>query len=263
MKKLSIIKIGGNVIDNELELKKFLTAFSNIDGLKILVHGGGKIATELGQKLSIEANIIDGRRVTDAETLKLVTMVYAGLINKNIVALLQSFNTNAIGLCGADASIIPATLRNAGSIDYGFAGDPLTEKINTAFLNSLIASGYTPIISPITHNGKGQLLNTNADTIAAALACALSKNFKVDLIYCFEKKGVLKDVNTEAVIREITPSVYEALKENGTISGGMLPKIKNAFDAIHQGVNKVIIGSSNELALLIHDNRTSGTTITA
>lgn len=254
MKKLRIIKIGGNVIDNQGRLERFLSDFVKVKGPKILVHGGGKIASEMATKLGIEAKLIEGRRVTDSETIKVVTMVYAGLVNKNIVAKLQALNCNALGLSGADGNAIKAHKRPVKEIDFGWVGDLAPDAINVHLIEQLLESGFLPVFSAITHDGKGHLLNTNADTIASALAVALSKNYACSLIYCFEKKGVLKDVfDEDSVIRKINCHQFPELKETGVISQGMIPKIQNSFDAINQGVSEVLIGSSEELALLNQD----------
>ena len=250
MDKLYVIKIGGNVIDDERELSSFLDSFASIEAKKILVHGGGKLATRMAEKMGLEQKLVEGRRVTDAETLKIVTMVYAGYINKNIVALLQSLNCDAAGFSGADGNLVSAHKRTGTSLDYGFAGD--IDSVNAAFLNRLIGQGIVPVISPITHNGKGQLLNTNADTIAQEVAKALSGLYEVTLVYCFEKEGVMQDVNQPgSVIRSIGKDEYAALKTNGTISGGMMPKIDNAMQAIEKGVKKVVIGKAERLSQLV------------
>jgi acetylglutamate kinase len=264
MESLIITKIGGNIIDEEKSLASFLQNFSAIDGKKILVHGGGKLATQLAGKLGIEQTMIDGRRITNAETLKIVTMVYAGYINKNIVAQLQANGINAIGLTGADGNSILAHKRNHPSIDYGFAGD--VDAINTDLLSALLEKDITIVFAPITHNQKGQLLNTNADTIAQELAKGLSKEYKVTLIYSFEKAGVLLDVNDEtSVIKKIDWEYYQELKPSpsgvgGKIFAGMIPKLDNAFTALNSGVDKVIIGKAENLKELISGS--SGTTIT-
>jgi acetylglutamate kinase len=251
MEKLTIIKIGGNVIDNEKALQAFLSDFAALPGKKILVHGGGKIATEISASLGISAQLVEGRRITDAETLKVVTMVYAGLINKNIVASLQKQKSNAIGLTGADGNFIAAQKRPVKDIDYGFVGDLNEHSVAANNLNSLLLAGFTPIFCAITHNGQGQLLNTNADTIASALAQGMSAYFTTDLVYCFEKKGVLKDVNDDnSIIRKIHAQEFDTLKADGTIADGMIPKLKNAFEAITNGVNAVFIGKADELSAL-------------
>ncbi|WP_426667218.1 acetylglutamate kinase [Mucilaginibacter sp. McL0603] len=250
-KELHIIKIGGNVIDNSENLYHFLKDFTAIDGYKILVHGGGKVATQLSETLGIEAKLVDGRRITDIETLRVVTMVYGGLINKNIVAQLQRFGTNAIGLTGADGNFIRTSKRPVKTIDYGFVGDIDDKSIDPNSLEKLMDAGFTPVFCAITHDGEGQLLNTNADTIASALAVALSKIYETTLVYCFEKKGVLQDINDEeSLIREIDPDRYEKLKGQQIIHSGMLPKLDNAFTAINCGVKAVIIGKSDDLGQL-------------
>jgi acetylglutamate kinase len=260
MEKLYIIKIGGNIIDSPAGLAKFLTDFSQLKGKKIVVHGGGKIATEISASLGIEANMIEGRRVTDAATLKVVTMVYAGLVNKNIVANLQALGCNAIGLTGADANSIPAHKRKPVPIDYGFVGDIEKGTIQTNPLRLFLDNGIVPVFAPITHDGKGQLLNTNADTVASALAVALSVHFETRLLYCFEKQGVMQDINNEdSVIHEIAFKEYAGLKENGTIFKGMLPKLDNAFKAIQEGVKSVFICHADHLQAIINEGKKEGT----
>ncbi|PWG81113.1 acetylglutamate kinase [Pararcticibacter amylolyticus] len=251
MDNLYVIKIGGNVIDNSENLHFFLNDFASLDGYKILIHGGGKLATDLSHTLGIEPRLVDGRRITDIETLRVVTMVYAGLINKNIVAQLQRYGNNAIGLTGADANLIKASKRPVKEVDYGYVGDLNKASVASDKLEQLLQSGLVPVFSAITHDGEGQLLNTNADTIASAIAVAMSSSFKVSLVYCFEKKGVLRDVNdNESIIREIGSSEFEQLKSDNVIAGGMLPKLHNAFQAIQNGVSDVYIGKSDELPFL-------------
>lgn len=258
MDKLNVIKIGGNIIDDESKLFSFLKDFSSIEERKILVHGGGKLATRIAEKLGISQKLLDGRRITDAETLKIVTMVYAGYINKNIVATLQSNHCNAIGLCGADGDLILAHKRKNPIMDYGFVGD--IDAINSDLINVLLEKGITIVIAPITHDQEGQLLNTNADTVAQEIARGMSTLYNVQLIYSFEKNGVLTDVNDEStVIPEITPSYYKKLKEGKKIMEGMLPKLDNAFTALNSGVRKVIIGNAETLTDLV--SGTKGTTI--
>lgn len=248
--KLYIVKIGGNIIDDDTRLSSFLQSFAQIPGKKILVHGGGKLATRMAEKLEIPQQLIDGRRITDAETLKIVTMVYAGYINKNIVAQLQAAGCNAIGLSGADAGAILAHKRNHPTIDYGFAGD--IDAIHTAFLQLLLGLGLSVVVSPITHDGSGQLLNTNADTIAQEMAKGLSGEYDVELIYSFEKSGVLLDVNDDtSVISRINFSSYQQLKTEGKIVAGMIPKLDNAFAALQAGVSRVVIGKAEHLPELI------------
>lgn len=259
---LYIIKIGGNVIDNSENLYHFLKDFEALEGHKILVHGGGKVATQMAEDLGIESKMVDGRRITDIETLRVVTMVYGGLINKNIVAQLQRFGNNAIGLTGADGNFIKAVKRPVKTIDYGYVGDIVSDSINPHNIGKLLGSGFTPVFCAITHDGEGQLLNTNADTIASALAVSLSALYETTLIYCFEKKGVLKDINDEeSLIADINPERYEQLKEEKIIHSGMLPKLDNAFTAISCGVKAVIIGKSDDLGQL-KDNKPFGTRLT-
>lgn len=258
-KSLYIIKIGGNVIDNSENLYHFLKDFEGLDGFKILVHGGGKVATQIAEELGIEAKMVDGRRITDIETLRVVTMVYGGLINKNIVAQLQRFGNNAIGLTGADGNFIRAKKRPVKTIDYGFVGDIDENSINPENISRLMQAGFTPVFCALTHDGEGQLLNTNADTIASALAVSLSSLYETTLIYCFEKKGVLQDIDDEdSLIREIDPVRYEELKIQRIIHSGMLPKLDNAFTAIACGVKAVIIGKSDDLGQL-KENKPLGT----
>jgi acetylglutamate kinase len=248
MNQLTIVKIGGNVIDNSQNLHQFLLDFTALPGAKILVHGGGKIATELGDSLGIEAKMVDGRRITDIEALRIVTMVYAGLINKNMVAQLQAKGTNAIGLTGADGNVIKARKRPVKEIDYGFVGDLDESSVSSATLDQLLKAGLTPVLCAITHDGDTQLLNTNADTIASAVAVAMSSLYETQLVYCFEKKGVLKDITDDlSVVREIRSGEFEALKADGTVAGGMIPKLHNAFEAINKGVTAVYIGKADEL----------------
>jgi acetylglutamate kinase len=259
MEQLYIIKIGGNIIDNEINLSSFLDLFAAVKGRKILVHGGGKLATTLAETLKVPQQMIDGRRITDAETLKIVTMVYAGLINKNIVASLQSKGSNAMGLTGADGNAIQAHKRIHATIDYGFAGD--IDQVNTKLLTSLLNEDIDIVFAPLTHDKNGQLLNTNADTIAQEIAKGLSNQYKVDLIYSFEKSGVLRDANDEStVIKTIDLRSYESLKEKKVIFAGMIPKLDNAFSAIKHGVARVVIGKAEQLAELITGS--AGTTIT-
>ncbi|QBQ40027.1 acetylglutamate kinase [Sphingobacterium psychroaquaticum] len=247
---LNVIKIGGNVIDDEDQLQVFLEKFAALQGKKILVHGGGKIATRLAADMGIEAKMIDGRRVTDQQMLDVVTMVYAGLTNKNIVANLQKFGSDALGLCGADGNVIKAIKRPVKDIDYGFVGDILVDSVNTLSIKKFLEAGFVPVFSAITHNGLGQLLNTNADTIASALAVALSKVYETRLIYCFEKNGVLRDVTDDSsVIKTIKSDDFERLKSAGIIYEGMIPKLENAFLAIARGVKNVYIGNALNLHL--------------
>ncbi|HVU97558.1 MAG TPA: acetylglutamate kinase [Puia sp.] len=256
--QLSIIKIGGNIIDDEAKLLAFLDAFAAAPGKKILVHGGGKLATKVAEGLGIRQQLVDGRRITDAETLRVVTMVYAGTINKNIVAQLQARGCAAIGLTGADGNAILSHKRVHPTVDYGFVGD--VDQVNTPLLTSLLLQDKTIVFAPITHDGKGQLLNTNADTIAQELARALSTSFEVSLVYSFEKAGVLMDTENDAsVIGLLRPAEYEDLKARKVIFAGMIPKLDNAFAALRSGVGRVIIGRAEELSLLLSGK--AGTTI--
>lgn len=264
MEKVYIVKIGGNVIDNPQALEKFLMDFSAIPGAKLLVHGGGKLATDLANQLDVPQQLVNGRRITDAETLKITAMVYAGLINKQIVASLQAKHVNAIGLSGADGNSIQSIKRKAAKIDYGFVGDIHASSVNEEFISSLLKLHIVPVFSAITHDGNGQLLNTNADTIASALAVALASSYQVQLNYCFEKKGVLKNVeDDDSVIETITPQNYKVLLKEGIISKGMIPKLDNAFDAIQQGVKSVVIAHSEDLLNTTHENKHAGTRLIA
>ncbi|GAB3294678.1 acetylglutamate kinase [Hymenobacter humi] len=240
--QLKIFKIGGGIIDHEPDLLEFLRLFSEVSGPKILVHGGGKGASEMTTNLGIAPQMVNGRRITDAATLDIVTMFYAGKTNKQVVAGLQKLGVNALGLSGADGNVIHAVKRSVREIDYGFVGDLDETSINVRLIHQFLELGLTPVFCPINHDGHGQLLNTNADTIAASLAKALSQQYAVELHFCFEKNGVLTDVNdNQSVIPKITPVNYSELKEQGIIAAGMLPKLENAFDALNYGVEKVII----------------------
>lgn len=248
---LFVIKIGGNVIDDEKTLHSFLKDFSSIKEKKILVHGGGKIASAIGDKLGIQSKYIDGRRITNDETIDLVTMVYGGLVNKKIVAALQSLQCNAIGLSGADSNVLPAKKRPVKAIDYGWVGDVNEASIKASAWQLFIDNNLVPVVAPLTHDKEGHILNTNADTMAAVLSIALSKLYNVELIYCFEKNGVLTNVDDEAsLISELNAQTYNQLKEDKKLFAGILPKIDNAFDAVNSGVHKVIIGNSDNLLQL-------------
>jgi acetylglutamate kinase len=241
METLKVIKIGGNIINNDKELQLFLEKLAHLKGPKILVHGGGKLATSLAQQMNVNVHMKEGRRITDAATLDIITMTYAGKINKNIVARLQAHQCNAIGFSGADGNTIVSIKRPVKEIDYGFAGD--IQKVNTEILNLLIKNNITPVFCAITHDTRGQLLNTNADTIASELAIAFSENYHVELYYCFEKKGVLKSMDDEkSVIKTITTRNYKTLIHQGIITEGMIPKLDNCFYALKHSVNKVCIG---------------------
>jgi acetylglutamate kinase len=266
MKSLKVIKIGGNVIDNPQSLQQFIADFAMLRGPKLLVHGGGKIATKLAEDLGIKSKMIEGRRITDEESLKVVTMVYAGLINKNIVAGLQQNKCNAIGLSGADGNMIMATRRlpkkvlSSGeglgeAVDYGFVGDIDESSVDQQGLGKLLEAGFTPVFSAITHDGNGQLLNTNADTIASAISIAMARDYETSLVFCFEKAGVLMDVEDDgSVIRSIDPDYYNELKRQGIINDGMIPKLDNAFEAINKGLKEVYIGKADALPTLNNGN---------
>jgi len=248
--KLSIVKIGGNIIEDEASLLAFLKLFSNLKGKKILVHGGGKRATHVASKLGIASKMIDGRRITDAQTLEVITMVYGGLVNKNVVAKLQSLNTNAIGLTGADANSITSVKRPVKTIDYGFVGD--VKQVNYQAVNKLIEADFTPVFCAITHDAAGQLLNTNADTITSQVAIGMSAIYDTSIYYCFELNGVLKDINNkESVVKHIDSKIYKDLLEQGIISDGMLPKLENCFNALQNGVNTINMGNT---AMLTQEN---------
>ncbi len=237
---LTIIKVGGKIVEESSTLQQLLADFSAIEGYKLLVHGGGRSATTLAAQLGIESRMVNGRRITDAETLKVVTMVYGGLVNKNIVAGLQAKGVNALGLTGADMDVIRSVKRPVKEVDYGFVGD--VEKVNGEFLAELIRKGIVPVMAPLTHDGKGHILNTNADTIAGETAKALAQLFDVTLVYCFEKKGVLRDEkDDDSVIPEISRADFDRYVKEGIIQGGMIPKLENAFDALQAGVAKVVI----------------------
>ncbi|MEO6220152.1 MAG: acetylglutamate kinase [Ginsengibacter sp.] len=250
---LHIIKIGGNVIDDDNALASFLKDFSTIAGKKILVHGGGKIATSIGDKLGIQSEYIDGRRITNDETIGLVTMVYGGLVNKKIVASLQALNCFAIGLTGADVNVLPAIKRPVKEIDYGWVGDINAEDINPGTWQIFLENGMVPVLAPLTHDSNGHILNTNADTMSAVLSIALTKCYRVKLIYCFEKNGILENVDEEAsVISNLNINFYHQLKKDKKLYAGILPKIDNAFHAADNSVDKVIIGNSKDLLQMVN-----------
>ena len=260
MEKLLVIKIGGNVVDNPTLLLSFLKTFATSPYKKILIHGGGKVATELSKQMGLEVRMVEGRRITDEDTLKVITMVYGGLINKKIVASLQALRCPALGLTGADGALITAQKRPVkNGIDYGFVGD--IENVNGPFLINLLNSGASPVIAPISLQLEtGQLLNTNADTIASVISIALSKHFHTHLIYCFEKKGVLRDVNDEdAVIPEIAFEEFQQLKRDGIIYEGMIPKLDNAFQSLQAGVQELSIGHAANLEAMINGVKASCT----
>lgn len=246
MRAITVMKIGGNVIDDDAARKAFLREFAAIEGPRILVHGGGKLATRLAERLKLEVRMVDGRRITDKGTLDVVTMVYAGLVNKQLVAGLQAAGCNAIGLSGADGNVITARRRSPEPIDYGFVGD--IERVDTKLIGHLLESGLTPVFSAIMHDGKGALLNCNADGVASAVALGVARLAPVDLVYCFEKAGVLRNPEDEgSVIPEITAESFAKLRADGTVSKGMIPKIENALKAVAEGVRSVTIRSSAHL----------------
>lgn len=253
MNNLTILKIGGNVIDNPDALRRFLTSFAHLPGAKILIHGGGKVATQVAEKLGIDTQMVDGRRITDRAMLDVVTMVYGGLINKQIVAQLQALDVNAIGLTGADASTVLAKKRAVGAIDYGFAGDIV--EVDSGQINFFLRQELTPVFAPLTYDEQGNLLNTNADTMASAIAVDMVHLSTVTLVYCFEKKGVLSHPNDDnSVMAELTPALYAGHKAAGTINKGMLPKLDNAFAALDKGVTRVIICHADEVIQAIAGN---------
>lgn len=246
--KLTVVKVGGGVLEDVASLAGFLDRFVALPGKKILVHGGGRVATKLSEQLNIESKMVDGRRITDAGTINIVTMVYGGLINKKTVAALQARGCNAGGFTGADMNLIEAIKRPVKDIDFGFVGD--VTKVNHEVLAILLKSGITPVMAPLTHDGKGQLLNTNADTIASEIASAMSDLYEVSLVFCFEKPGVLSDTHDDnSVIEHLTTSSYQSYKTKGIIHSGMIPKIDNSFDALQKGVKQVIITSASTLDL--------------
>ncbi|MCQ2119226.1 MAG: acetylglutamate kinase [Bacteroidales bacterium] len=253
-RKLNIVKVGGAVVENEESLQSLLKSFSGLKGLKILSHGGGKIATKIAASLGVESKMIDGRRVTNAEMLKVVTMVYAGLVNKTVVARLQALGVNALGLTGADMNIIRSVRRPAQPVDFGFVGD--VKEVDTKALSKLIDAGAVPVLAPLTHDKEGSMLNTNGDTIASSVAQALSNEYEITLTFVSDTPGVMKDLSDpDSLIPTITKADFAPLVEDGTISEGMIPKLQNAFDAIESGVSRVVITSVKDLE--------GGTTITA
>jgi acetylglutamate kinase len=254
MKPLTVIKVGGKIVEESESLNNLLSKFSTINGATALVHGGGRSATKIATQLGIESKMVDGRRITDQAMLQVVTMVYGGLVNKGIVAGLQTRGINALGLTGADLGVIQSDKRPVKTIDYGFVGD--VKQVNDAMLANLVDLGIVPVMAPLSFSAEHGLLNTNADTIAAETAKALSKHYDTTLVYCFEKKGVLFDENDDdSVIPTITPALFEQYKEQGIIQGGMIPKLENAFDALRAGVSKVIITQADQLG------NNSGTTV--
>ncbi len=254
---IKVVKIGGNVVDNPEALSRFIADFASLDGKKILVHGGGKEATRMSARMEIPTTMIEGRRVTTRETLDVVTMVYAGLVNKRIVSMLQVAGCNALGLTGADGNAIKATRRKPQPIDYGYVGDIDPDNVNDRFIASLLDMGITPVFCAITHDGNGSLLNCNADTIASSVTIGASRIEPAELIYCFEQPGVMEDIERpDSLIPHITPGSYADLRSRGIVNKGMIPKIDNAFAAIDKGVTSVTIKHSDNLTKPV------GTTIT-
>lgn len=240
MEKLTLIKVGGKIVEEQATLSRLLASFAAIPGRKVLVHGGGRSATAMASRLGIESRMVGGRRITDKAMLEVVTMVYAGLVNKNIVAGLQALGVNALGMTGADMNILLSDKRPVGEVDYGYVGD--VRRVDAAALSALIEIGVVPVIAPLTHDGQGSMLNTNADTMAGETAKALASRYEVSLVYCFEKRGVLRDENDDnSVIAEMTRQQFETYRAEGVVQGGMIPKLENAFDAIRHGVHEVII----------------------
>ncbi len=255
---LTVVKIGGNILDNPDALTRFLTIFSKIKGDRILIHGGGKVATQLANKLGIATTLLDGRRITDQAMLDVVTMVYGGLINKQLVAKLQALNVNALGLTGADANIVLAEKRPVRTVDYGFVGDIL--EVNSGQLQFFLRQSLTPVLAPLTYDATGSLLNTNADTMAAAVAIDMALHNAVTLVYCFEKKGVLNDpTDDNSVINNLTISDYNRYKADGVINAGMIPKLDNAFGALQAGVSQVVIAHADDLLAALQGE--AGTTL--
>jgi acetylglutamate kinase len=254
MESLTLLKVGGKIVEEPDSLVRFLDDFAKIDGQKVLVHGGGRSATKMAERLGVETQMVNGRRITSAEMLQVVTMVYGGLVNKNVVVQLQARGVDALGLTGADMNYMLADKRKNAEIDYGFVGD--VKKVDGEKLKSLICQNIVPVLAPLTHDGQGNLLNTNADTIAGEAAKALAKLYDVTLVFCFEKKGVLRDENDDdSVIPTINKQDFDRYVESGVIQGGMIPKLQNAFNALEAGVKQVIITKADEI------NKNSGTTI--
>ncbi|MDH6358811.1 acetylglutamate kinase [Parabacteroides sp. PF5-9] len=246
MEKLTLIKVGGKIVEEEDTLCQLLNDFAAIEGHKVLVHGGGRSATQLASRLGIESQMVNGRRITDEEMLKVVTMVYGGLVNKSIVARLQALDVNALGLTGADMNLMRSDKRPVAEVDYGFVGD--VKAVNGELLAALIGQGIVPVLAPLTHDKQGHLLNTNADTIAGEAAKALAHHFEVTLVFCFEKKGVLRDAqDDESVIPEINREGFHQYVADGIIQGGMIPKLENAYEAIDAGVKRVVITQASEI----------------
>ena len=247
MERITVVKIGGNVIDNPAAMKRFLKEFAALEGPKILVHGGGKLATRLAERLELKVQMVDGRRITDEAMLEVVTMVYGGLVNKRIVAGLQALGIDAVGLTGADMNIVLSDKRKVSAVDYGWVGD--VKKVNAEAVATLIESGCCPVVAPLTHDGCGHMLNTNADTMAGEMAKAMAAHYDVTLMFCFEKPGVLADENDDSsLIPTITPAVLDDLKRRGVVSGGMIPKLDNAIACVSAGVESVVITQADRIA---------------
>lgn len=261
-KKITIVKAGGHILEDQDAQERFLADFASLPGYKILVHGGGNIATEIGEKMGLKSEYIQGRRITDEATIELVTMVYGGLINRKIVAQLQALDCNAIGLTGADGKLITGVKRPAGKIDYGWVGDLTTESVNTRTLATLLKAGMVPVIAPLSCSKEGQFLNTNADTIASVVAQAMARDWTVSLVFCFEKSGILSDPDSEdSVVPVLDQHGYESLQQEFSLSGGIFPKIDNAFEAAAAGVKQVRIGAASDLVCLVRSECEAGTRI--
>lgn len=246
MEKLTLIKVGGGVVEEPESLQELLSLFSQIPGNEVLVHGGGRSATRMAAQLGIETKMVNGRRITDLEMLKVVTMVYGGLVNKNVVAGLQALGVNALGLTGADMNVMLSEKRPVKNVDYGYVGD--VKQVQADSLAALIERGIVPVLAPLTHDGKGNILNTNADTIAGEAAKALARYFDVTLVFCFEKNGVLRDADDDnSVIPQMNESDFRNYVAQGVVQGGMIPKLENAFQAIAAGVKEVVITKASHL----------------
>lgn len=258
--RLLIVKIGGNIIDDKGALQDFVEKFAALPGKKILVHGGGKLATSVATEMGIPVNMVDGRRITDEANLRIATMIFAGLTNKTIVAQLQANGCDAVGLSGGDGNVIQTMKRPVKDIDYGYVGDVMHDSVNVASIKKFLDGGFTPVFSAITHNGQGQLLNTNADTIASALAVAMTSIYETSLIYCFEKQGVLRDMkDDQSVMPELSMNDFERMKKIRSVAEGMIPKLQNAFDALSKGVATVSVGHASALHLI--QNERAGTKV--
>ena len=244
---LKIIKVGGKIVENSESLNSLLKDFAAVEGKKLLVHGGGRSATQMAARLGVETKMVDGRRITDEAMLEVVTMVYGGLVNKRIVAGLQALGVNAVGLTGADMNIVLSDKRKVSTVDYGWVGD--VKRVNAEAVATLIESGCCPVVAPLTHDGCGHMLNTNADTMAGEMAKAMAAHYDVTLMFCFEKPGVLADENDDSsLIPTITPAVLDDLKRRGVVSGGMIPKLDNAIACVSAGVESVVITQADRIA---------------